>query len=349
MLKFRRGGCVLSQTGNVPKSKLIGCLKKYGRTSSSYLTLNKDIKYFIPDSFDGYISYVEYANTAVAIEPVCSTAHVSEIIHGFKSFCIKNKKHICFFGCTQEVCEIFETEKFKTLYIGSESFVSLDKFTTAGGRMASVRRGINHAKRVGVHVEECFPDDSDEVKEEMYAVTKDWLKTKRAPELKFMIGDLSFDLPDKRYFIAFNDKKIKAFAVYNPIYARKSYYLDLNRRRRNAPNGTMELLFSESFKRLKQDEADRIYLGLSPFSNMQNMENHFFLSKMMRFLYEPFDFFYPAKSEYFFKQKFSTGWEKRYLCYYPKLSLRMVYAIFLSFCPGGLKKIISYKLKRRLK
>ncbi|PIV69696.1 MAG: hypothetical protein COS08_04120 [Euryarchaeota archaeon CG01_land_8_20_14_3_00_38_12] len=322
-------------------------LRKYCRTSASYLTLNKDIKYFIPDSFDGYIGYVEYANTVVALEPVCSDAHVSEIIHGFKSFCIKNKKQICFFGCTEETREIFETEKFKTLYIGSESFVSLDKFTTAGGRMASVRRGINHARHANIRVKECFPDDK--VKEEMYAVTKDWLKTRAMQELTFMVGNLSFDLPDKKYFIAFNDENVKAFAVYNPIYARKSYYLDLNRRRRNAPNGTMELLFSESFKRLKQDEVDRIYLGLSPFSNMQNMENHFFLSKIMGFLYEHFDFFYPAKSEYFFKQKFSTGSEKRYICYCPKLSLRMVYAIFLAFCPGGLKKMVFYKLKRRRK
>ncbi|MCG2827519.1 MAG: DUF2156 domain-containing protein, partial [Thermoplasmatales archaeon] len=158
------------------------------------------------------------------------------------------------------------------------------------------------------------------------------------------------DLPDKRYFIAFNDENVKAFAVYNPIYARKSYYLDLNRRRRNAPNGTMELLFSESFKKLKQEGTNRIYLGLSPFSNMQAMgKNNKLLTKLMGFLFNHFDFFYPAKSEYFFKQKFSTGWEKRYLCYYPKLSLRMIYAIFLTFCPGGLKKIVFYKLKRRLK
>ncbi|MBU4189875.1 MAG: DUF2156 domain-containing protein [Candidatus Thermoplasmatota archaeon] len=329
-------------------SKLMECLRKHGRTSSSYLTLNKNIKYFIPDSFDGYVGYVEYVNTVVALEPVCSDAHVSEIIHGFKSFCIKNKKHICFFGCTEETREIFETEKFKTLYIGSESFVSLDKFTTAGGRMASVRRGINHARHANIRVKECFPDDK--VKEGMHAVTKDWLKTRATPELKFMIGDLSFDLPDKKYFIAFNDEKIKAFAVYNPIYARKSYYLDLNRRRRNAPNGTMELLFSESFKRLKQDEVDRIYFGLSPFSNMPAMgKNNKLLTKLMGFLFNHFDFFYPAKSEYFFKQKFSTGSEKRYLYYYPKLSLRMIYAIFLAFCPDGLKKMVSYKLKRRLK
>jgi phosphatidylglycerol lysyltransferase len=328
------------------------CLKKYGGTSSSYLTLNKGVKYFIPDSFDGYIGYVEYANTVVALEPVCSTAHVSEIIHGFKSFCIKNKKHICFFGCTEETHEIFETEKFKTLYIGSELFVSLDKFTTAGGRMASVRRGINHARQANIRIEECFPEDGksyfpyNKVKEGMYAVTKDWLKTRATPELTFMVGNLSFELPDKKYFIAFNDENVKAFAVYNPIYARKSYYLDLNRRRRNAPNGTMELLFSESFKSLKQEGTNKIYLGLSPFSNMQNMENHFFLSKIMRFLYEHFDFFYPAKSEYFFKQKFSTGSEKRYLCYYPKLSPRMIYAIFLSFCPGGLRKLIFHKIKK---
>lgn len=177
----------------------MGCLRKYGRSSSSYLTLNKDIKYFIPDSFDGYIGYVEYANTVVALEPVCKDSHIHELIFDFRSFCIKNKKHICFFGCTEETRELFETEKFKTLYIGSESFVSLDKFTTAGGRMASVRRGINHARHANVRIEECFPDD--EVKEGMYAVTKDWLKTRATPELKFMIGDLSFNLPDKRYFI----------------------------------------------------------------------------------------------------------------------------------------------------
>lgn len=333
---------------NPPNSKITDWLRKYGRTSSSYLTLNKDIKYFTTNSLDGYIGYVEHVGVAVAFEPVCSSAHTPDLILEFKSFCIKNKLKICFFGSTEEGCKIFEECGFKTLYIGSEPFVALDKFTTAGNKMGSIRRGINHAKRVGIHVEECFPADDDKVKEELHAVTKDWLLTKRMPELAFMVGGISFGMRDRRYFVAGRANELVAFAVYNPIYTEKSYYLDLNRRMRNAPNGAMELLFVESFEKLKQEGIGRIYLGLSPFSNpkARGKENRLLSPKLMGFLYEHFDFFYSTKSEYFFKQKFSTGWEKRYLCYYPKLSLRMIYAIFLSFCPGGLRKLISHKIKK---
>lgn len=326
------------------KSKLLQWLKKYSRSSSSYLTLSKGIKYFSSSSLDGYIGYVKQANVAVAFEPVCNAADVSKLIHEFKLFCIKNKLHICFFNCAENGVKIFKDCRFKILYIGAEPFVALAKLTTIGSKMQSIKRGINHAKRANICIEECFRVD-DKVKIELESVTKDWLLTKRMPELSFMVGSLSFE-PERRYFVARKNGKIIAFAIYNPIYATKSYYLDLNRRMRNAPNGTMEYLLALSFEKLKHEGVERIYLGLSPFSNIQDLPNNSaIVTKLMRFLYEHFDFFYPAKSEYFFKQKFSSGYEKRYMCYYPRISLRMLYAIFLSFCLGGIKELISYKLR----
>ncbi|MDI6855692.1 MAG: DUF2156 domain-containing protein [Candidatus Thermoplasmatota archaeon] len=331
----------------VGKDKLLQWLKNYSRSSSAYLTLNEGIKYFSASSIEGYLGYVEYANVAVAFEPVCNALHVAKLIHEFKLFCRKNKLHVCFFSCAEEGVKIFKDCGFKILYIGTEPFVALDKFTTLGSKMQSIRRGINHAKRVGICVEECFSID-DKIKIELDAVTKDWLRTKKMPELSFMVGRLSFD-PEKRYFIARKNGQAIAFAVYNPIYATKSYYLDLNRRMMSAPSGTMEYLIAESFEKLMSEGIERVYLGLSPFSNIQDIasdNSNTFVNKLMKFLYEHFDFFYSAKSEYFFKQKFSTGWEKRCMCYYPRISLRMLYAIFLSFCPGGIKELISYKLAR---
>ncbi|MEW6070032.1 MAG: DUF2156 domain-containing protein, partial [Candidatus Thermoplasmatota archaeon] len=307
------------------------------------------IKHFSTHSINGYVGYVEHANVAVVLgDPICSDEQAHQLIYEFKSFCKKNKWHTCFFGCAEKELENFKDCGFKILYIGSEPFVALDKFTATGSKMQSVRRGINHAKRAGVCIEE-HSYANDKIKVELDAVTKDWLYTKRMPELSFMVGRLSFE-PDKKYFIASKNGIAIAFAVYNPIYTTKSYYLDLNRRIRTAPNGTMEYLLVESFEKLKHEGAQRVYLGLSPFSNIQDIANNNnpFINRLMSFLYENFDFFYSTKSEYFFKQKLSTGYERRYMCYYPRISLRMLYAIFLAFCPGGVKEMISYKLRRAL-
>jgi lysylphosphatidylglycerol synthetase-like protein (DUF2156 family) len=333
----------------MPRDKLVEWLKKYSHSSASYLTLSNDIKYFSVDSIDGYIGYVKHANVAVALgEPICSASNAFKLIHEFKLFCINNKWQICFFGCSENNTEIFRGCGFKAIYIGSEPFVALDKFTITGSKMCSVRRGINHAKRAGVCIEECFYNN-DKFKNELEAVTKDWLHTKKMPELSFMVGRLSFD-PERRYFVARRNEQIVAFAIYNPIYALKSYYLDLNRRRREAPNGTMEYLLVSSFEKLKHEGMQKIYFGLSPFSNAQAIaNNHPFIARLMKFLYKHFDFFYPAESEYFFKRKLSTDCEMGYLWYYPRISLRMLYGIFLSFCPGGIKEMISYKLSYALR
>ncbi|MDI6887703.1 MAG: phosphatidylglycerol lysyltransferase domain-containing protein [Candidatus Thermoplasmatota archaeon] len=55
------------------------------------------------------------------------------------------------------------------------------------------------------------------------------------------------------------------------MYATKSYYLDLNRRMMGAPNGTMDYLVAESFEKLMSEDIERVYLGLSPFSNIQDI------------------------------------------------------------------------------
>jgi lysylphosphatidylglycerol synthetase-like protein (DUF2156 family) len=140
--------------------------------------------------------------------------------------------------------------------------------------------------------------------------------------------------------------QLVAFAIYNPIYTASSYYLDANRRHPEAPNGTMELLMHNSFKTLKSEGAQRVYLGLCPLAHLKDnvKENGLLRTLALLASYHLLRTVYPTKSEYFFKRKFWTRVEKRYLYYAPRLSIRMVYALFRAFCTQGLRGLLLHKL-----
>ncbi|MEM0492437.1 MAG: phosphatidylglycerol lysyltransferase domain-containing protein, partial [Candidatus Thermoplasmatota archaeon] len=136
-----------------------------------------------------------------------------------------------------------------------------------------------------------------------------------------------------------------------PIYASNSYYLDLTRRSIDSPRSTIDYLIVETLKKLKEEGADKIYIGFSPLSFIGSDDT--INPKLIReslVLFKPiFKFFYPAKSEFFFKDKFATDWEPNYICYYPRMSLRLLLSLIYTIYPGGIGGLILNKIKYSLR
>lgn len=331
------------------KNQRLQSLKKYGSNSLSYLTIAPEIETFRGD-WEGYIGFKTYFKTMVILgDPITSKQDLPIALQELKHHCKANHMHACFFLNTRTPLQTLLDEGYKGIFVGQEAVVDLTMFSTAGKQGWSIRSSVNYAKRNKMQVEEYDfkKKTSKEIEYEISKIAQDLCKIKKMQELTFAFGRVDFhDLDDARYFICTHQKKIVGFLIYYPIFGSQSYYLDLTRRSIDAPRGVIDFLIVTSFEQLKKEGVNKIYIGYSPipYEKKYLIKSNF--DTILFHLFKPFlTFFYPSKSEYFFKNKYATSWEPNYFFYYPKLSIRMLFALVHSVFPGGLCSILLNKIK----
>jgi phosphatidylglycerol lysyltransferase len=310
---------------NLPGSlgyQQIQYLLRYGYNSTSYLALEADKRHFIHPRIDAVTAYARYNRVAIAAgEPICARPLLLQAIDEFSQFSQQQGCRPLFFEVTEPVVPALRQRGFKLLKLGEEPFFELDRFSLKGNKMANVRSSGNTARKRGVTVRQFSPlgPEADRINPQLEAISRQWLQGKGIGELSFTLGSLSLAHPaDRCYFIAEQDDRVIAFLTYTPIAARNGMYLDLMRRVEPTPPGTMDLLLTESFRLFKEAGIERVTMGMSPLSNVQNsaIEQSPRLAWSLNQLYERGQKFYHFKPLHDFKQKFQPHyWEAKYLAY----------------------------------
>jgi phosphatidylglycerol lysyltransferase len=332
-------------------AKLDSWVRRYGRSSSSYVLLEGPKSYFTSPRVDGFLAYQVSGGVAlIAGDPVCSLDQAQLLIHDFK---LATASPIGAYQVSPQMLEAFRREGFADVQIGKEAIFNLDKFSLAGGAMELVRAATNKARRAGLVVSEHHPFDpgAEQVNNELREISAEWLRGKGNHELGFVLGSPGLDQPSaKRYFIVRSDNwlgRIEGFIVCEPIYARRGYYLDVTRRRPNAIRGTMELLTSEVFRLLKEEGYQMASMGLAPLALLDDpdLEQHRLLKRLMQFVFEHVDLKYDFKLLYRYKAKYHPhAWEPRYFCFNQRrLSPSMLWAIIRVRNPVNVETLVGRK------
>ena len=326
-------------------------LKKYGGSSLSYLTVSNDLSVFRSNKWNGYFAYKEFFNSAIILgNPVIPKKSLNEAFDDLIKTFSKNKKHLSFFLCTEVISDILIKKGFKSYFFGKEAIIDLKKFNISGKKGWSIRSSVNYAKRNEMIVEEYkySKKRNFDLEDKINKISEEWCYRKKNPELDFTSGHVNFeDYKNIRYFICKHKGKVVGFINLYPIFRTKSYYIDLTRHGNNSPRGTMDLLYYECIKKLKQEGIEKIYIGLSPLSflNSFSKENNQNYIKIL-YLLQPFlGLIYPSKSEFYYKKKFATDWEPNYICFYPRISIRTIFSLIHSIYKGGFAGIFIHKIK----
>ena len=125
--------------------------------------------------------------------------------------------------------------------IGSEAIIRAQEFTLRGNQRQNIRHMLHRAERAGVRVTLIpAPEARAQMAEQLEAVSGQWLG-QRGPELNFSLGTLdTLSDPDITVGVAFSAQgRLEAFVSWLPSPARKSWTLDLMRRRPDAELGVM--------------------------------------------------------------------------------------------------------------
>ena len=327
--------------------RVLELLKRYGYHSQSYNILCNDKSYFYSSSgIDGVIAYVIKANVAMAAgDPVCDPSDIFSFVTEFRMFC-KERKLLCCFQSTTERCKtILEEMDFGMIKIGEEPIFDLTQFSLSGSKFRGLRKNINQAKKQGLSVVEYHPllERQPEWENDMEELSTIWQKFKGSGEFSFLIGKPALDNPkERKYFLALLNNEVEAFVVCTPVYTRNGIYFDVMRRQEKTINGMPQLLFTESFRILKEEGYTMATLGTAPLSyeHVDDPDQNRIIKLALKLTFNRLGHFYRFKPLYKFKRQFGpTSWEGRYLAFSPKLFNPVIlYALLKVYDPTGVTR-----------
>jgi phosphatidylglycerol lysyltransferase len=163
--------------------------------------------------------------------------------------------------------------------------------------------------------------------------------------------------------VAWNEpaQKIEAFVTWVPIPARRGWALDLTRRRRDAPLGTMELLVVRSVEAARERGDAVVSLSLSALAKVDEADGAPApapapapetggdeLDRARAFLMQHLARFYDFKGLFQWKKKFDPVFEDRFLVYPAPMALpRVAIALARAQSSGGLWSYLDWLPGRR--
>lgn len=302
-------------------------LSQYGRSALDFFKLWPDKSYYFNDEGNCFIAYRAGNNYAVALsDPVGPEEEVEETVRGFIEFCHANDWGVAFHQVPQDFLAIYERVGLKHLKIGDEAIVHLTSFDLEGSERKSLRKTVRRFEANGFTMREYQPPIPNAILLQAKSVSDDWLNLPGRRERQFSLGkfDESYVRTTPLYVVVNASGKIVAFV--NPIksYRQGEATIDLMRHSADAPNGTMDYLFTKLFLHCKAKGFQQFSLGMAPFDGFRKSEQPSAEERAVDYLMRHLNFIFSYAGLHHFKAKFADAWEPRYLIYQNVLALPQV-------------------------
>ncbi len=314
-----------------------GIVEAYGHSSLAFFLLFNDKHYYF-SSGGSVIGFAVIGNTAVALgDPVGPPDDLRNSIHEFSAYCQKNDWLPVFYQTLPATFETYDQLGFDALGVGHEGIVNLETFTIEGKEGKPLRSPINKLTHAGYKFMIYQPPLSDEVLEELRAISDEWLTFMHGSEKKFSLGwfEENYIRNSVVGAVLAPEGWITAFANLVPEYQLNEASIDLMRRRKHIENGTMEFLFVSLFNWAKSQGYQGFNLGLSPLSGVGERVDDPLVEKVVHWIYEHVNQFYNFKGLHAFKEKFNPEWSPRYLIYPGNTNLVQAWMAVVRANSGG--------------
>lgn len=294
-------------------------IEQYGHSSVARFLLFEDKAYWFSPG-GSVVGFAVAGRTCVALgDPVGPREDTQAAILGFRDFCAAHDWQPAFYHTLPESLNEYRAAGFSLLCVGHEAVVDLEGFTLAGGANKSLRGAVGRLQKGGHRAEAVPPPHSDLLLAELREVSDVWLGAQRGTggEKRFSLGwfDTEYLQDGPILVVRGPEGAVSAFANIIPEYQICESTIDLTRRRPDAPNGTMDLLYVSLFEWAKARGFRAFNLGLCPLAGVGENADSPAIEKAMRYLYDHLNRFYNFRGLHEYKEKFHPQWQPRYLVY----------------------------------
>lgn len=311
-----------TKTVTATEEQLRHYLTQHGISCMSYSTLQSELNHFVLDGI-GYIAYLPFrhlfwspkGHRIVIGNPVCAPEHYRTLLDAF----LKETDKAIFVHISEQFGEDLTALGYQVNGFGIETDLLCDDFELGGKARSKLRQWRNKCEREGVNVVE-KTIDSFEDQTVVRALSQAWLDDKGTREYGILSRPFSYTPePDVRNFWAYQDGKLIAMAVFDPIYKSGKvigYYHNVDRILPSAPNGCGAFMILEAMKVFQQENKALISLGMSPLFMIQSSPKHQKnqkTQKILKYTYSNLNSIYPFQGNASHKQKFAGRQKQVYI------------------------------------
>lgn len=292
------------------------------------LVFTGDKHLLFDDKKEAFLMYGVSGKSWIAMgDPVGQNDQIKDLIWDFYEMSKLHQGRAVFYEISEKYIPFYLDLGLTLIKIGEDAKVPLDSFTLEGSAGKDLRYSVRNVEKKGYRFEIVPPEEVTALMPELKKVSDSWLELKTGKEKKFSVGFF-----DEKYLSNFpfalvrNDEEIVAFANIWAGGKKEELSVDLMRYSSNAPDRTMEYLFSKLMLWGKENGYGRFSLGMAPLSGLEKRQFAPLWHKVGSLIFANGDYIYNYKGLRDFKEKFNPVWSPKYIA-----------------LPTGLKKSLALK------
>jgi lysyl-tRNA synthetase class 2 len=299
-------------------------VRSHGSDTLSFFKLRGDKHYFFSQDRAAFVGYrIENGVLLLSGDPVGPDAAFRPLLAELRAFADTRGLKLGAVGASERLCPLYEELGLRTIYLGDEAIVELEKFSLQGRPIRKVRQSVHRLSKAGYSAE---LQELNRLDEPTLEAIENVLERGRegAPERGFSMAMDSIRCPhseDTLVVLARDEAgAIRGVLHFVPVYGRSAVSLSFMRRDPATPNGLTEFLVVKAVELLRERGLSEMSLNFAAFARwMHSPEktSERLLGKLIA-LGNPF---FQIESLYRFNAKFFPRWEPRYLVYEGALGL----------------------------
>lgn len=247
-------------------------------------------------------------------DPVGPQAQARALARRFCGECSRQDGWSVFFEVRPEHLEWYFDLGLTLTQLGEEARVELAAFGLQRPELARVRQARAKLARGGYRFEILPRDAVPAALPALTRVSDAWVARKATREKGF--SNASFDESYLTFFpvaVVRRDGEVVAFANLWQGAAKEELSVDLMRHLPDAPNGTMDLLFSELLLWGREEGYRWFNFGMAPLSGLDTRRGAPLWHRLATFVYRHGEHFYNFRGLRAYKEKFLPVWSPLYL------------------------------------
>jgi lysyl-tRNA synthetase, class II len=293
-------------------------VERYGRDTLSYFKLRADKQYFFSDDRTAFVGYrIENGVMLLSGDPVGDEAAIPGLLDQLQAFAQDRALKLGAVGASERMRTQYESLGLRTIYLGDEAIIELQKFSLEGRPIRKVRQSVTRLRKAG-YTADLVP--LGEVDHRTLAHVEEVLEKGRegAPERGFSMAldSLEGDEHAETLLVLARDEHgaIKGVLHFVPCFGRPMVSLSFMRRDPDTPNGLTEFLVCSAVDLLRDKGLKEMSLNFATFAKyMHSPETP--IERLLGWLAAKFNPYFQIESLYRFNAKFFPRWEPRYLVY----------------------------------
>jgi lysyl-tRNA synthetase, class II len=293
-------------------------VRTHGRDTLSFFKLREDKHYFFTRAGDAFVGYrIENGVLLLSGDPVGPPEAFRGLLAELRAFTEARGLKLGAVGASEPLCPLYEELGLRTIYLGDEAIIELDKFSLEGRAIRKVRQSVSRLGKAGFSAElhELTALDEDALGEIEAVLERG---REGAPERGFSMAMDSIRCEQSKDTLVVlardEDGAIRGVLHFVPVYGRATVSLSFMRRDPSTPNGLTEFLVVKAAELLRERGLQEMSLNFAAFARWMHSPEKVserLLGKLIA-LGNPF---FQIESLYRFNAKFFPRWEPRYLVY----------------------------------